>query len=221
MNAWAKESWRGEGMRQPPSTDEKLLHERVLRRDPVVSTEVFNRYMPWLVKVVMKWRGLVEDDANQCAADVIFSYLSKPTLYDPGRSPLFVYLRQAALYRARDKHRKADARDRKHQKFASDVELRAMDSNGALEKSVEAKLVMEQLEKRQVLKNERDKKAVMLILVGERSTERLAEALELGPLPRDELKRKVKQNLDRLKKLLVRFGQSLERGEKEEPDDES
>ncbi|HYO69304.1 MAG TPA: hypothetical protein VEU33_24820 [Archangium sp.] len=223
MNAWAKESWRGEGMSHPPPADEKLLHERVLRQDPVVSTEVFNRYMERLVKAVMKmkWLGLVEDDANQCAVDVIYSYLTKPTLYDPGKSRLFVYLRRAAMNRARDKRRKADAWDRKHQKFASDVELGAMASNGVLENSVEAKLVMEQLEKRQILKSERDKKAVKLILEGERSTERLAEALELGPLPRDELKRKVKQHRDRLIKLLVRFGQSLERGEKEDSDDES
>ncbi|OJT21972.1 hypothetical protein BO221_24830 [Archangium sp. Cb G35] len=208
-------------MSQPPPTDEKLLHERVLQKDPVVSTEVFNRYMERLVKAVMKQRGLVEDDANQCAVDAIFSYLSNPTRYEPGRGRLFSYLMQTAKRRACDKRRAAGARDRKHQKFGSDVEHGELASNGVLENSVEAKLVMERLEKRQILKSERDKKAVKLILEGERSTKRLAEALELGPLPWDELKREVKRHRDRLLKLLVRFGQSLERGGKEDSDDES
>ncbi|WNG55035.1 sigma-70 family RNA polymerase sigma factor [Archangium gephyra] len=221
MNAWAKESWRGEGMRQPPPTDEKLLHERVLQQDRVVSTEVFMRYMDPIVEVLTKRMGCDEDDANQCAVDAIYSYLSNPTRYEPGKGRLFSYLMQAAKHRAWDKRRAADARDRKHQKFGSDVEHGELASNGVLENSVEAKLVMERLEKRQILKSERDKKAVKLILEGERSTERLAEALELGPLPRDELKRKVKQHRDRLLKLLVRFGQSLERGGKEDSDDES
>lgn len=208
-------------MSQPPPTDEKLLHERVLQKDPVVSTEVFMRYMEPIVEVLTKRLGCDEDDANQCAVDAIFSYLKKPTWYDPGKGRLGAYLMQAARYRALDKRRQADARDRKHQKFGSDVEHGAMASNGVLENSVEAKLVMERLEKRQILKSERDKKAVRLILEGERSTDRLAAALELGPLPRDELKRKVKQHRDRLLKLLVRFGQSLERGGKEDSDDES
>ncbi|HEX5754527.1 MAG TPA: sigma factor [Archangium sp.] len=208
-------------MSQPPPTDEKLLHERVLRKDPVVSTEVFKTYVDQIVDVLTKHLGCDEDDANQCAVDVVFSYLTNPKRYDPGKGRLGAYLTQAAKYRALDKRRAADARERRNQKYGSDVERRATSPKEVVENSVEAKRIMERLEKRQVLKSERDRKAVRRILMGEGSTKRLAEELELGPLPRDELKREVKRHRDRLMKLLERFGQSLERGGKEESDDES
>jgi RNA polymerase sigma-70 factor (ECF subfamily) len=211
MNAQAKESWRGEGMRYPSPEDERVLHERVVQHDPVASTDVFMTYMDRIVKVLMQRLGCDEDAAYDSTVEVIFTYIHKPARYDPGKGRLFSYLMQAAKHRAVDKRRSADARARREQDF---VELPARTPKEEMEDSVEARLVMKRLVERGYLKNERDWDALGLILSGERSTEVLAVALGLTSLPKEELKRAVKRHRDRLMKLLERFG-------KEDSDDES
>lgn len=57
--------------------------------------------------------------------------------------------------------------------------------------------------------SERDRRALCLIISGERSTDVLAEALELADLPPSERRRQVKQHRDRLVKILERLGERL------------
>jgi RNA polymerase sigma-70 factor, ECF subfamily len=213
MNAWAKESWRGEGMSYPSPADERLLHERVVQHDPVASTDVFMTYMDRIVKILMRRLGCDEDTAWDSTIDVIYAYIHRPARYDPGKGRLFAYLMQAAKHRVADKRRSADARAKREQDFGRGVELWARSPKEELEDLVEARLAMKRLVERGYLKNERDWEALRLILYGERSTEILAVALGLTSLPKDELKRAVKRHRDRLMKLLERFGKEDSDGE--------
>ncbi|HYO53214.1 RNA polymerase sigma factor [Archangium sp.] len=200
-------------MRYPSPADERVLHERVVQRDPVASTDVFMTYMDRIVKILMQRLGCDEDAAHDSTVEVIFTYIHKPARYDPGKGRLFSYLMQAARHRVVDKRRSADARARRDQKYGSDFAQRARTPKEELEDLVEARLAMKRLVERGYLKNERDWDALRLILYGERSTESLAVALGLASLPRDELKRAVKRHRDRLMKLLGRFGKEDSDGE--------
>jgi RNA polymerase sigma-70 factor (ECF subfamily) len=121
-------------------------------------------------------------------------------------------LTHVAKKRAVDRHRSTAARIQREKNFADVFELRARAPNEVLEVSVEARRVMERLIHSRL--DPKDRELLQLILLGERSTRRLAEALGLGPMPEDELRREVKRHRDRLMKLLERLG-------KEEPDDKS
>lgn len=69
---------------------------------------------------------------------------------------------------------------------------------------MEARRALERLEK---LNSSKEERAFLgLILQGERSTRRLAEALGLGPMSEMDLRREVKRRRDRLMKRLERLG---------------
>ncbi|WNG39630.1 sigma-70 family RNA polymerase sigma factor [Archangium violaceum] len=203
-------------MRNPSPADELVLHQRVLEGDPVAPADVFMTYTERIVKILMRKLGCDEDAAHDSAVDAVWSYLEHPDRYDlsKGRGRLFPYLMQAARHRALDRLSSAASRARREQDFASVVEQQARTPKEVMEDSVEANLVLNLLVERGYLKNTRDWAALRLLVHGERSTERLAEALGLTSLSGDELKRAVKRHRDRLMKLLERFG-------KEDPDDES
>ncbi|WP_158501804.1 RNA polymerase sigma factor [Vitiosangium sp. GDMCC 1.1324] len=194
----------------PSRVDEVTLHERVLQRDPVAPVEVFQTYMPWLLRALRK--TCEREDAYDSAIDAVFVYLQHPERYDPQRSRLFTYLRQIAQKRGVDRHRSHAARARREQGFAGIVELQATAPNEELERGMEAALVLERLEKYDI--TQRDRAALRLILQGERSTRELAKALGLESSSEVEMRREVKRHRDRLMKLLERLG-------KEDSDDES
>jgi RNA polymerase sigma-70 factor (ECF subfamily) len=196
----------------PPGEDELALHERVLRKDPVVSVDVFQTYMPLLLKALMSRKTCDPEDAHDAAIDAVLLYLEQPERYDRQRGRLSAYLVQIARNRAVDRYRSKTARARREQDFADVVELRDVPPNEKLERGMEAALALKRLEKYDL--TERDQSALGLIFQGERSTRRLAEVLGLDSLPEDEMRREVKRHRDRLMKLLERLG-------KEGPDDES
>jgi RNA polymerase sigma-70 factor (ECF subfamily) len=76
-----------------------------------------------------------------------------------------------------------------------------------MEEAIEAQDLWLKVEEE--VSSERDRRVLKLILSGERSTEALAEALELTDLPPGERRRKVKQHRDRLVKILKRLGEGL------------
>lgn len=196
-----------------PPEDERALHERVLQRDPVAPTDVFMTYMDRIVRILMRRLGCDEDAAHDSTVEVIFTYIHKPARYDPGKGRLFSYLMQAARHRVVDKRRSSDARIRREQSSGRGVEDQPWAPKEILENFVEARLAMKRLVERGYLKNERDGDALLLILSGERSTERLAESLGLSSLPREEQRRAVKRHRDRLMKVLERFGKEDSDGE--------
>jgi RNA polymerase sigma-70 factor (ECF subfamily) len=214
MHAWVNETWRGEGMSYPPPEDERALHERAIRRDPVVPADVFQTFMERIAAILVRRMRCDVDTARNSAMKVLFDYLERPGRYDPGKGRLFAYLMQAARYRVLDHQRSARSEAQRNRDFTRAVEQRSRTPKEELENRVEARLIMRRLVERGYLKNERDQEALLLILQGESATEELAKALGLPPMPLEELRREVKRHRDRLMKLLERFGR------KEDSDDD-
>jgi len=187
----------------PLQTDEMALHDRICEGDPVAPTEIFETYMGALVDTLKKKTTQDEDEAHDASIDAIFEYLKKPQRYDRGKGRLFTYLMQIARKRAVDRIRSRNARARREQGYADVVELRAAAPNDGLERGLEAALLLERVEQGGL--SERDRGFLRLVLEGERSTQVLAQALGLGGLEEDELKREVKRNRDRLMKYLKRL----------------
>lgn len=199
-------------MHLPSQADELELHERVLQRARVAPVDVFQTYMPLLLKTLMHKKTCDPEDAHDSAIDALIFYLRQPERYDPSRGRLSNYLMQIACKRAVDRHRSKAAQARREQGFADVVELQSTPPKEKLEQGMEVALVLKRLETHDI--SQRDQAALRLILQGERSTRRLAEVFGLDSRPEDEMRREVKRHRDRLMKFLERLG-------KEDPDDES
>lgn len=200
-------------MRNPPSEEERALHERAVQRDPVVSADIFLTFMDRIAAILMRRLRCDEDTARDSTMKVLYDYIERPERYDPGKGDLFPYLMQAARYRVLDQRRSEHAEAQRIREFVSAVEQGSRTPKEQLEDRVEAGLTMRKLLECGYLKDERDQKTLLLILQGVRSTEELAKALGLPAMPTEELRRMVKRHRDRLMKLLERFG-------KEDSDDE-
>ncbi|ADO69630.1 sigma-70 family RNA polymerase sigma factor [Stigmatella aurantiaca] len=187
-----------------PSVDEAGLHQRVLQGDPVAPVDVFQTYMDQILKILIQERGCDAEVANDSAVDAVMSYLNEPSRYDPRRGRLSTYLIQAAKNRASDRHRTATSQARRDQDYANVVTLQQRPPKEALEDAVEAKRLLQLVEK--LLKREKDKITLEHFLQDERSTEALAEALGLKALSPEQKKREVKRHKDRLTKFLERLG---------------
>jgi RNA polymerase sigma-70 factor (ECF subfamily) len=188
----------------PTPEEELALHERVLRRDPVASADVFRAFMDPIVAALSRKRGRPPDDVYDSAIDVLVSYLRNPERFIAQKGRLSTYLTQAARKRALDRHRSTEARRRREQEFGGVFELRARSPKESLEISVEARLAVGRLERSKLPEN--DRALLRLVLQGERSTRAMAEAIGMGSLPEDDCKREVKRHRDRLMKRLARFG---------------
>jgi RNA polymerase sigma-70 factor (ECF subfamily) len=103
-----------------------------------------------------------------------------------------------------DRTRSSEARTRREQKFADVFELQARSPKEALEVSVEVRLALKRLDATGL--GVAETAFLRLVLMGERSTQALAEVLGLASLPEDEMRREVKRHRDRLMKLLGRLG---------------
>ncbi|NMO17427.1 sigma-70 family RNA polymerase sigma factor [Pyxidicoccus fallax] len=196
----------------PTQEEELALHERVLKRDPVAPTDVFQVFMDPILSALGRKEGREREDAYDSIIDVLFSYLANPERYLSQKGRLSTYLTQAAKKRLLDRYRSTEARQRREQEFGDAFELGARSPNDALEISVEARRAVVRLE--QSALGEGDRALLGLVLQGERSTLVMAEAIGLASLPEDDRRREVKRHRDRLMKWLARLG-------KEDSDDES
>jgi RNA polymerase sigma-70 factor (ECF subfamily) len=188
----------------PTLAEELALHERVLRRDPVASVDVFQVFMPPIIAALSRKRGRPPEDIYDSVIDVLISYLRNPERFIAQKGRLSTYLTQAARKQVLDRHRSAEARRRREQEFGGTFELRAMAPKESLEISVEARLAVRRLERYKL--PEEDRALLELVLEGERSTLVMAEAIGKASLPEDDRKREVKRHRDRLMKRLARFG---------------
>ncbi|MFB1483686.1 RNA polymerase sigma factor [Corallococcus sp. RDP092CA] len=174
--------------------------------------DVFLTFMEPLVRALKRNPGCNEDDANDSAIDAVYAYLHKPQRYDPRKSSLSTYLGRIALRKAQDRYRASTSMTIRNRDFGSAVEVWAPAPNKDMETRVEVHLILKKLDQAAI--PEKDQACLRLMLTGERSTDRLAEVLELMHLPQLERRREVKRNQDRLK-------QALKRLFEEEHDDES
>lgn len=187
----------------PTLEEERALHERVLRGDPVAPPDVFRAFMDPILSVLGRKDGRPRDDVYDSVIDALFSYLRNPERYIAQKGRLSSYLTQAAKKRLMDRHRSSEARHRREQAFGGIFELRARSPKEALEISVEARLIVGRLERFKL--PERDRAFLGLVLQGERSTRILAKPLGLDSLPEADLRREVKRHRDRLMKWLARL----------------
>jgi RNA polymerase sigma-70 factor (ECF subfamily) len=191
----------------PTRENEAALHDRVLANDPLAPADVFEAFVDPLAAAVLRDLRSDPDVARDATIDAIFEYLGSPHTYQEAKGRLGTFLAQIAKRKAIDLLRARSAEVRREHEFSSVVELRALAPNEEMEQAAEAHELWRKIE--QAVQNERDRTVLMLILDGERSTDALAEALELHGLSQPERRREVKRHRDRLIKVLERFGAKL------------
>lgn len=188
----------------PALADELELHARALQKDPVAPADLFQAFMEPLLRILMEEDRYNADDAHDSAIDALLAYLKAPERYDRRRARLSTYLIHAARRRAMDRRRSNEARSRRDREFADTLDLQSRNPRDVLDAKVEAGRAAELLQT--VRLEERELQFLQLVLQGEGSTEKLAEALGKGSLPDLERRREVKRHRDRLMKLLERLG---------------
>ena len=191
----------------PPPATEQALHERVIAGDPVASADAYECFMDPLVAALRHDLGCTEDEAYDSAIDALLAYLESSSEYRSELGRLSSYLADIAKKKAIDRLRSRTATIRRQEAYAAGVELRASNPKERMEVAIEAREVWRKVEEQ--VPSERDRRALKVILSGERSTEELAEALELADLPQTERRRAVKRHRDRLLKTLERLGVKL------------
>ncbi|NTX01826.1 RNA polymerase sigma factor [Myxococcus sp. CA040A] len=192
-------------MRYPSKAEEEALHAKILQKDVTAPAEVHRAFMDVIIHVLDREVPCRHREvAHDSAIDAVLHYLKAPERFDPHRGRLSTYLTQIAKKRALDRRRTLEKRELREQKYAGEFELVARSPKEALEATVEARLLMDRLESSGLVPEEQA--FLRLVLQGEGSTERLAVALGLGPLPEDERRRQVKRHRDRLMKRLQRLG---------------
>lgn len=188
----------------PSRVDEMQLHERVLSGDPVAPVDVFDAFIQPLSTNLRASLGCRDADLGYDASvDALFEYLDRPAAYDPSRGRLSTYLGTIAKRRAIDRLRTSSLRLEREAGFQEVVELRSRPPNEALEVTAEASEMWSRV--CEVLPDARDQNTLSLILAGERSTDRLAEALGVANLSPSERRTSVKRHRDRLLKVLERM----------------
>jgi RNA polymerase sigma-70 factor, ECF subfamily len=199
-------------MQFPSSQVETALHERVLAADPIAPVDLFAQVTDPLISAIRHDLQCDAEIARDSAIDALFDYLHTPAAYKPDKGRLCTFLTQVGKHKAIDRIRARSAEARREQEFVALVELGQSAPNEEMERSAEALALWHQIE--QVVQDGRDRKALALILDGERSTDALAEALGIHGLTQLERQREVKRHRDRLLKTLERLGARLhdERG---------
>jgi RNA polymerase sigma-70 factor (ECF subfamily) len=181
------------------------LHADVCAGDPTASSRVFTVLLePLLDWLSFRWRN--ERDAERVrdfAIDSIISYLESPERYDPSRASLLTYLRLDAHGDLLNDH---DRRGRQREREAF-VELAAEARNSSTDEypSERERPEVKLADVREALPDKRDRRAVLLLMEQERSTEVFAEVWGLSGLEPPQQAAEVKRNKDRVKARLRRL----------------
>jgi RNA polymerase sigma-70 factor (ECF subfamily) len=194
-------------MQFPSLEVEITLHQRVLTADPIAPADLFAQLVEPLMRAIRHDLGCNAECARDSAIDALFDYLNSPAAYKPERGRLCTFLVQVAKHKAIDRIRARSAEARRESEFGSVVAVREPAPNEEMERSAEAQELWQRIE--QLVRDDRDRLALALILDGERSTETLAEALGIQGLTPLERQREVKRHRDRLMKTLERLGTKL------------
>src|SRR5262245_42393152 len=196
--------------RFPERKVEGELNSRTLKRDAVAPADLFAHVVRPLAGAVIRDTRCSDDEGYDSAIDAILTYCEDPERYDPARGRLASYLVKIAKAKGIDRIRSRVAREKREGAYANVVELQPPSPIEELEVAIDAKAVWERF--KATVSSEGDRRAVNLILAGERSTQALANALGIGSLPPERLRIEVKRNRDRLVKVLKRIGERLHDG---------
>ena len=189
------------------------LHNRLISGDVIVSAEIAEFFLPLLIS---KLNSVFQDidDPHQietAVIDTLMDYLLKPNQYDPDRGNLFSYL----ILKAKSDLLNSLSPKKIDQVRVDLAEIVELDNDSPVygvelidEMDVE-ELITNNLSSvwnrlSSIIPDRTDQEIVRLMMDGIRETDVYAEVIGIQNLPDDERSRIVKQNKDRLKKVIQR-----------------
>lgn len=189
------------------TTDEwfSQIHRRLLDGDPTASAEFAEEIIvPLTEQIASSNRDIVDASLiSDACSDAVLNYLGQPSAYNPEKRGLFGYLLMSAqgdLVNALDSIKRKASRE----KVENVVELDALPRNQLSE--LAEKLGREEVTRQiaAVLPDERDQLAAMMIIDGERVTERFATVFGCENAGKAEMEMIVKRHKDRINKTMQR-----------------
>lgn len=186
------------------------LHTDVCAGDPTASSRVFTTLLDplvdWLGFRWSKRRG--SEQLYDFAVDSIISYLEAPDRYDPKKSSLLYYLCMDANGDLLNEHARLQRNhEAEHQLL---VEVSEQQRKGVIDQypSDREPPVITLTQIYEAFPDERDRRAVQLLIEDERATKTFAEVWGLTNLSSDEQFTAVKRNKDRVKARIRRLRKS-------------
>jgi RNA polymerase sigma-70 factor (ECF subfamily) len=186
------------------------LHADVCAGDPTAWSRTFTTLLSPLVGWLgFKWPDLRDSERlHDFAVDSIIGYLQAPDRYEPTGSSLLSYLRMDAHRDLLNEH----ARLKRARDIERHVAVEIIDEQrkGSIDEypSDREPPSMTLAQIREAFPDARDRRAVLLLLQDERSTEAFAEVWDVADLPPDEQFAAVKRNKDRVKARIRRLRKS-------------
>jgi RNA polymerase sigma-70 factor (ECF subfamily) len=157
----------------------------------------------------VKGRTTDKELIRDAATDALVDYIKHPDKWIPERSTLVSYICMAADRDLLNALEKAQRR-RTREVLVADVEDGEFVRNVLPEDKAPSNIMdglLSALDRQVASKT--DRCFLALMLEGERSTNKFAEMLGIRDLPKEQKARKVKQNKDRLKKVIKRLRSRL------------
>jgi hypothetical protein len=186
------------------------LHADVCASDPTAWSRTFTTLLDPLVDALgFKWPDLRDSERlHDFAVDSIMSYLHAPERYEPAKSSLLTYLRMDAHGDLLNEH----ARLQRARSAEGQVAVEIVDEQrkGVVDEypADREPPLMTLAQIRDAFPDERDRRAVLLLIADERSTVAFAEVWDVVDLPPDEQFAAVKRNKDRVKARIRRLRKS-------------
>ncbi len=181
------------------------IHRRLLEGDPTASAELAEQIIdPLTQQIASSNRHIVDQGLIlDACSDAVLNYLGRPAAYDPGKRGLFGYLVMSAqgdLVNALDSIKRKTSREN----VENVVELDSIPRNQLSE--LAEKLGREEVERQiaAVLPDKRDQEAAMMIIDGERATERFATVFGCEHAEKAEMEILVKRHKGRINKTMQR-----------------
>ena len=181
------------------------LHQRILAGDATglqqLTTVIFHRICSRLAKA---FRRTPVHQLRDCGWDALTDYVTRPSIYDPHRGlTLESFLYIASWRNAANAIRSSRSRRTREQEYARAV--LTLSAGIALDSDTPAAAAHDVLcITRKLGADQRERRALLLLLSGERNSALLAGALGIGDLSRDEQRREVKRFKDRVLKRVLR-----------------
>ena len=189
------------------------LHNRLISGDVIVSAELAEFFMPLMIGRLNRGFQNIDDPhlIETSVVDALMDYLTKPNQYDPNRGNLFSYL----ILKAKSDLLNYLRQNKKDQSFLNLAEIVELEEDSSVygvelidDIDIET-IVIDKLSPiwnrlLTIIPDEKDQEIVKLMMNGVRETEIYAEVIGIKNLPDEDQFRIVKQNKDRLKKVILR-----------------
>lgn len=189
------------------------LHSRLISGDVIAPAQIAEYFMPLLIGKLNKAFPNIDDPhlVETAVIDTLMDYLSKPNQYDPSRGNLISYL----ILKSKSDLLNSLSPKKIDQTRVDLAEIVELDDGSSVygvelidEMDIEETVInnlspiWDRLSS--IIPDRKDQEIVKLMMNGIRETDVYAEVIGIQNLPEDERSRIVKQNKDRLKKVIQR-----------------